>query len=207
MLDVGATGAWDADAIDMPAVLKVGSTYRLWYHGRSGPTGGIGCATSSNGMIWTKCAGNPVFGGGGSGSWDYAVYAPTVLYDGGVYRMWYSGCDASNAVCSTGYATSSDGSHWSPQTVAVPQGAAGAFDGYSADYPAVLRVGNTYQMWYSGIDASQTYRIGYATAPMLNLDKSVYLPAVLKPPGTPLPPPALKVPTYIPTSTGESHEP
>ena len=38
-----------------------------------------------------------------------AVYEPTVMYEGGMFKMWYSGGTGN---CYTGYATSPDGVHW-----------------------------------------------------------------------------------------------
>jgi hypothetical protein len=119
--------------------------------------------------LGVPAAGNPVFVAS-NGSWDELIYAPQVIFDEVRYHLWYSGCDASNTVCQVGYATSSDGIHWSKQDVVLPMGTGSDFDSVSVDYPEVLLQGNTFQMWYPRLDSSANpaYCIGYATAPALD---------------------------------------
>jgi len=47
----------------------------------------IGYATSSDGSVWTEV--NPAAISGYGGPWG-SVYAPCVIIDGGVYKMWYT---------------------------------------------------------------------------------------------------------------------
>jgi fibronectin type 3 domain-containing protein len=56
----------------------------------------------------------PVIAGGGPGAWDEFVREKVwVLYDGGIYKMWYGGHSAAGQNASKiGYATSSDGVTW-----------------------------------------------------------------------------------------------
>jgi hypothetical protein len=61
----------------------------------------------------------------------------------------------------------------------IPQGTAGAWDNGSADHAAVLQVGSTLKMWYSGFNGS-LYRIGYASTSATLLDHIVFLPLVRK---------------------------
>ncbi len=55
---------WDSEKIETPMVVKVGSTYHMYYSGfRIGDPGGAyqtGHATSDDGITWTKDPGNPV---------------------------------------------------------------------------------------------------------------------------------------------------
>ena len=61
VLAVGAAGSWDDDAVWGPAVLKEGSSYKMWYTGDDGANPSrIGLATSTDGITWTKAAANPV---------------------------------------------------------------------------------------------------------------------------------------------------
>ena len=99
----GTPGEWDEGIIAWPAVIKNGGMYEMWYW--SGWK--IGHAMSSDGILWTKDANNPVLSAGQFGT---AVAQPTVLLQGGVYKMWYRQGPAAHS--SIGYATSSDGSHW-----------------------------------------------------------------------------------------------
>jgi predicted GH43/DUF377 family glycosyl hydrolase len=110
----GTAGEWDVGFIGLPAVVKNGDTYEMWYSSN----GKIGRATSPNGIYWTKDANNPVLSAGQFGT---AVWQPTVVLEGGVYKMWYR--QGPVADTSIGYAESSDGVHWtlSPRgTVLVP---------------------------------------------------------------------------------------
>jgi len=178
VLGVGAAGSWDSTFVGMTSVIKTGSGFKLWYRGGSATGGGIGFATSPDGLVWTKYAGNPVISGG-SGGWDTTPYHPEVIFDGTVYHMWYSGCNQADDVCQVGYATSTNGTQWIRKGMVLPQGAAGAWDGQSADHTAVLLVGSTLNMWYSGFDGT-SYRIGYASASAAVLNRRSFIPALVK---------------------------
>jgi predicted GH43/DUF377 family glycosyl hydrolase len=179
VLDLDGPGAWDALRVQEPTVVKDAGGYRMWYTGVDGGWNyAIGYATSSDGVVWTKHAGNPVLPGAPAPAWDYSVYAPSVIADGAVFRMLYSACNLNGTACEIGHATATDGSAWTRQGRVLQQGPDGAFDRYSADYPALLRVGNEYKAWYSGY--SDRYRIGYASAPWLDLQNTAYLPLTLR---------------------------
>jgi hypothetical protein len=72
-------------------------TYEMWFTIRAsefGPQGWTtGYATSADGVTWCRYDGNPVLTGGPEPTdWDSAFARhPSVLFDGAVYRMWYSG--------------------------------------------------------------------------------------------------------------------
>ena len=55
-----------------------------------------------------------VFTGGGAGAWDEHIREKVwIIEDGGIFRMWYSGYDATGQGTSKiGYATSTDGITW-----------------------------------------------------------------------------------------------
>jgi hypothetical protein len=59
----------------------------------------------------------------------------------------------------------------------LAQGASSAWDSHGADYAAVLQVGTTLKMWYSGYNGTN-YQIGYASAAVL--DYQVFIPIVRK---------------------------
>ena len=59
---------------------------------------------------------------------------------------------------------SSDGSAWTRGNMLRPEGPSGAFDVASADYPSVMVDGGKFDLWYSGLNNSGDYTIGYATA-------------------------------------------
>ena len=94
VLNLGESGAWDDYYVYMPVVLFDGTDYQMWYSGDDGSNVRIGYATSADGIVWEKHHGNPVLDLGESWTWDDGrVYAPTVLFDGIEYKMWYTGDD------------------------------------------------------------------------------------------------------------------
>ncbi|KAA3619566.1 MAG: T9SS C-terminal target domain-containing protein [Calditrichaeota bacterium] len=114
---------------------------------------------------FVKYAGNPILPLGNTGNWDdtEAAYA-TVLFDGTIHQMWYSGAPQEDTY-RIGYATSTDGLNWIKDATnpVLGLGAAGTFDSINLWLPAVLFDGSQYEMWYSGgLTASG---IGFATSP------------------------------------------
>ncbi len=114
----GTVGAWDEDFVFWPQVIKNGATYEMWYHAN----GQFGYATSSDGIAWTKYAGNPVmtegFDGGG-------LRGLSIWLEGGLYQMWFG--NVAGPVRTIGYAESANGITWT-QPVSNPvltPGAAG----------------------------------------------------------------------------------
>ncbi len=181
VLDMGASGEWDDAQIREPTVVKVGSTYYMWYVGKKLNGGqAIGMATSADGIAWTKYANNPVFEPSPGGSWDYSIYSPHVIYDGNLYHLRYSGANYGGTAWEVGYATSPDGIQWTQRGRVLQQGPDGAFDRYSADYATVVLIGQEFKMWYSGIGADNHYRVGYAIAPLLTFTEQVHLPLQLR---------------------------
>ena len=86
-----------------PAVIRNGSSYEMWYWA----PGGIGRATSDDGIHWSKDSSNPVLTEGWN---EMSVGQPYVLLEGGTYRMWFrQGLPSDSSI---GYAESFDGTHW-----------------------------------------------------------------------------------------------
>lgn len=117
VLDVGEVGEWDDwKAHDVDVIYDSDdSTYKMWYNGNLLPDnyGKIGYATSPDGKVWTKYAGNPVFDVDVPGSWDDAgVNYPTVIKEGGIFYMWYGGYNSVPQYNGMGLATSPDGITW-----------------------------------------------------------------------------------------------
>lgn len=76
-----------------------------------------------------------------------AIYEPSVIYDGGIFKMWYSGGWGSMA--ETGYATSTDGINWiKPLTVPVVGNNHGGESGVSCRN-SVMKYNGTYYMYYA----------------------------------------------------------
>ncbi len=178
VLNPGSAGEWDDGGVYSPTVVYHGGTYHMWYSASGGGTGGeIGYATSPDGVTWSKyddpattihpyAESDPVLNPGSSGEWDDGYIAhPDVLYDGATYHMWYNGCDVTGTRA-IGYATSPDGINWTkhPGNPVLNPGSPGEWDDSHVYHPDVLYHGTTYHMWYDGVDAALTWRIGYATS-------------------------------------------
>ena len=166
VLDIGVSGEWDDYRIVAPCVIFDGSQYKMWYGARaaSSQIWRIGYATSTDGIMWEKYAGNPVVDVGALGDWDFNfANSPNVIFDGVSYKMWYHGL---GGVRQIGYATSADGIEWikySGNPVLGP-GSSGEWDDYQIGKPTVIFDGANYIMWYSGHTYGRSWRIGYATS-------------------------------------------
>lgn len=161
----GAAGSWDAAGVGWPSVIFDGATYRMWYTGRdaAGVTR-IGLATSPDGIAWTRAPANPVLNVGPSAWESGGVEGPTVIFDGGNYRMWYGGTQGDDE--RIGYAESADGIAWSKAgAIDLANGSAGSWEENDVWTPAVLRDGALLTMWYTGDTFAGTSRIGRATKP------------------------------------------
>lgn len=119
VLRPGAQGEWDAGALGSMTVLKVGELFHMYYEawGVRGHdwtdyyTLQIGHATSRDGVHWTKDPANPVLPKGAGNAWDRdGTWDPFVLYEDGVFKMWYGG--GMDKHCDWGYAVSTDGVHF-----------------------------------------------------------------------------------------------
>jgi len=95
---------------------------------------------------WARVGGNPVMSPTGwEGTW---ILEPSVLYEGGLFKMIYTGNGGTNAA-QFGYATSTDGLSWTRSGSNPIWGmGAGGQNGY-VNQPELLKVGSTYYMYYS----------------------------------------------------------
>jgi hypothetical protein len=169
VLERGDPGEWDAGLVDHSDVLFDGVTYRMWYAGGLVPhESDIGFATSTDGVTWTKYAGNPVLERGAPGEWDVGHIQPgAVLWDGALYHMWYGGCVSGElGPCATGYATSEDGVNWIKYAgnPVLPVGETGSWDSLGAFITAVVAEGGSFRSWYWGAATWNWISIGYATS-------------------------------------------
>ena len=162
VLDVGEVGQFDAEWTTCPTVHRDGGVYLMWYsalYDANMKQGGIGLATSRNGIRWERAkAGQPLLEPSAGGSLDNGqVFAPEVLHDGQRYLMWYTGMpierhDSGIGYCRVFLATSRDGMNWRRANAGKPVldlGPLGSSDSVQAATPSVLRHGDGYRMWYA----------------------------------------------------------
>ena len=100
---------WE-DSINRNCVLKIDGLFKMWYTGQAHGNSYIGYAESENGLDFRRVRTAPVI----SPETPFegmSVMNPCVLYENGVYRMWYSAGETyePNVLC---YAESTDGVKW-----------------------------------------------------------------------------------------------
>ena len=171
---------WDKYGIETVNVVRRPSDgkYMLYYTGNvmNAPHSytHIGLALSDDGINWTKHPG-PVLtdtlpwelpftiGGVTAGG----VLEPTVLIEGGLFKMWYVGFGIyQGGWTAVGYATSTDGINWTKQpTPVMAPGAPGSWDdAYASHVDVTADPLGGYHMFYAGGESAtgETMRIGYA---------------------------------------------
>lgn len=124
-----------------PAVIH-NDKYRLWYTSIApGESYRIGYAVSDDGVNWSK---NAKFALNKGSGWDgRGVSHPYVIFENGIYHMWYTGWGLTNSWM-LGYATSTDGVNWtrsSSNPLSIPTlGHIGA--------PSVIKMDSLYHLYY-----------------------------------------------------------
>lgn len=100
---------WEDD-INRNCVIKVGDTYKMWYTGQARGHSFIGYAESQDGIHFSRPLREPVMIS--EYPWEFAsVMNPCVLYENGIYRMWYSAGETFEPNVNA-YAESVDGIIW-----------------------------------------------------------------------------------------------
>lgn len=150
VLSPSSTGTdWDGFMIGSPSVVKIGSTFHLFYEGLSGSTWryAIGHATSSDGLAWTRAGASPVLSAGAAGAWDAGgVRYPVVHHDGTTWRLWYQGIGGSGSLA-IGLATSTDGLTWTRSGSAPVITDGSLISGYAPG--AVVKTPSKWALFYS----------------------------------------------------------
>jgi predicted GH43/DUF377 family glycosyl hydrolase len=157
----GTAGAFDADGVYAPDVsydpTDTTTPYRMYYSGKSSTFGGIGYATSVDGVTWLQYKGptglfpTPVVDHGSPGSADsFSAADPSVMKDGSVWKMWYTGDDSNKKRIA--YATSSDGVNWAKggKVIAPEDPGVSANIAFGAFAPTVWKTTTGYSMLLTG---------------------------------------------------------
>ncbi|MDR3668236.1 MAG: hypothetical protein P4L35_15450 [Ignavibacteriaceae bacterium] len=123
---------------------------------------------TSNSGQWIDYGGNPILTSNNNPSFPNGVNTTKILYDNGVYKMWYDGI-YNSAVASIWYAESQDGINWNTvgSTPVLSKGESGSWDAYAVTIAAVIKSGNTYMMYYNG---HQNYSDDISTGLALSTD-------------------------------------
>lgn len=172
VLDVSYTGGWDSLGVETISVIidslaPANERYKMWYAGQyfNSYRYDFGYAYSSDGMNWIKHP-SQVMLVGAANAWDDGfIEGPSVIREGNTYKMWYAGYSLTTGKVNIGYATSTDGIAWTKYSgnPILTTGATGWDSVYVQD-PHVIKIGNTYHMWYGGVNRGDNYgqETGYA---------------------------------------------
>jgi predicted GH43/DUF377 family glycosyl hydrolase len=172
---------WDNFTVGPASVIKVGSTYRVYYTGINNYTAvqnsdftqfKIGYATSTDLIHWSEkdngvC--RPPVLSGVLHAWDEGVLEPFVQKFGDLYYMWYQGnTDPGTNHSAIGLAVSLDGINWtrsSGNPVLSRRDPQSFWDGMWTESPVLVKVGPTqWRLFYSGSNAGvPTMQTGFAT--------------------------------------------
>lgn len=112
---------------------------------------------STVGVTWVKYPGNPL-NLGTSLTW------PWVVYDGQMFKMWYTNLTEQSDAQNICFADSSDGIDWTRHGMVLNKGEAGSWDSGAIMGAVILYDGTTYKMWYLGMALVRACSVGYATS-------------------------------------------
>jgi len=188
----GVSGSFDNAGVSTMSVIKVGTTFRMYYTGFTNIStiDGIGMAQSTNGTSWTRVAGNLAGGAmlrasGDPNQFDTSyIVAPSLLVDqastiapceggrtsGTCYRMIFEGVRSSPSYrFRLGLALSPDGISWTRVSnfadgSIIETSPLGAFDDGSIGVPVIIKDGAIYRMWYEANGMSSGYTTGYVVS-------------------------------------------
>jgi len=180
VLAFGAVGKWDDYVAGSPLVWKEGATWYMLFNGAPDSTSavGIGLATSSDGISWTRYdVNNPVMTGGGAGSWDQMMTGPgnAILKEDSTYYLYYMGGSSRSGQTTwkIGLATSTDLHTWTKSGNNPLLSSSGLE--LNVMEPFVKKFGSTYSMYYQYLTNNSgrgITKIGLATSATKDADWS-----------------------------------
>lgn len=143
------------------SILKMGTTYYLYYYMRSIPYLKIALATSDDRINWTRHPSNPILIA--DKPWEGSgVYSANVYEINGQYEMIYMNQPATGF----GKATSPDGINWTKDTANpffTKEQTHNNWAGNKIAYPFYVRINNKDRIYYTGFPNSGPYKIGFVT--------------------------------------------
>ncbi len=132
-----------------PNVIKLNNNYYMWFGSSTQPLNNfhINFAQSDGGFIWTP----PVFNIlPEKYSWELGLGTsfPFVLYDNGIYRMWFASQGVLNGISKwrLGYAESIDNIVWHKKALPILESLPS--EGIDLGRPYILKENGIYHLWY-----------------------------------------------------------
>ena len=157
LLTRGASG-WDSTDALNPSVAEVGGLLYNFYSGYDGKVWSTGLATSTDGLHWTK-KGRVLAPDPATWEGDYIAANGSAVHLGNEFLYWYQ----ANRSPRIGLAKSKDGAAWTKTAQPVlATGPRGSWDEKAVADPYVVRLGNSFYMYYLGEDRARRQRLGVA---------------------------------------------
>jgi predicted GH43/DUF377 family glycosyl hydrolase len=127
------------------------------------PKKSVALVRSDDGVHWSEPV--IVLGPNPATGWESDINRPVVIRSGKIHQMWYTGQARGHS--RIGYATSSDGEHWTRQGAEPVLSPQADWEKVAVMCPHVLfdESARRYRMWYSAGDQYEPDAIGYATSP------------------------------------------
>ena len=155
VLNYNSSNPWEAQRLRVSTIFYDGQTYTMYYDGKPGhsslPGGGIGIATSTDGVQWVRYPNNPVIPHGETGTFnEFESEVPYVVTEDQNYNMLFVGRrdEGTTRIRTIGYASSDDGFTWS-----LSEDCPITLDNGLIDRPGPLFNNNgEYSMWYTSED-------------------------------------------------------
>jgi predicted GH43/DUF377 family glycosyl hydrolase len=172
VLPYGPVGSFNDKWVFRPVVIPTGSSYTIYYSSLSqNGTYGIGMATSNDGISWKKL--DPVTMP--SSSWDaYAASVGSITKEGNTLLMAYAAQSSKGSPPQIGLANSTDGTNWTTFSKNPVINGGDSWDNGGVSDPMIVRVGDHYNVYYSGITNNGTSTVGLATLPTAQISISEF---------------------------------
>jgi predicted GH43/DUF377 family glycosyl hydrolase len=161
----GPTGSLNDKWVYRPVVLHTKSSYVMYYSFLSQTgTYGVGMATSKDGISWTKLGPITMPNSG----WNAYTSSPgSIIPVNDTMLMAYTGQSAQGAPPQIGFANSTNGMNWATYSLnpLISGGGATSWDNAGVSDPMVVKVGDHYNVYFTGQASNGTIQIGLATLP------------------------------------------
>jgi hypothetical protein len=170
LLELGPQGAYDESGVMPTCLAEIDGRWHMFFNGWSlGKTVPFysfnGIAREAEGGVFERLARHPN-ALDRSASDPYSTFAPFVLHDGGIWRMWYVSLvkweGASRHYYHIKYAESPDGLAWAPRDIVCLDFSSPTE--FALGRPMVVRDPDRYRMWFCSraLHGIEAYRIRYA---------------------------------------------
>jgi len=160
----GSSGRFDDASVGDPCVLYVNNSFHVYYTAYDGSVNSIGVATYVYGDATMRRISTPILEvGSGTGYDGKAVMDPYVIYEDGLFKMYYTAVSATDAY-SIAYATSTDGYTWTKYNKnPILETPTSGWGSLLIKDPCVMKMEDrSYYMYVTGIQTADKATIGLA---------------------------------------------